>query len=94
MKRRFEMLATVSEWTDPATGRKCKRTVPIGTVFESENGKFSARLELVPVLPGWSGFVAFREVLPAGRKVSPGMPDAPGIADTPASEDPDSDIPF
>ena len=92
MKRRFEMLATVSEWTDPATGRKCKRTVPIGTVFESDNGKFSARLELVPVLPGWSGFVAFREVLPAGRKVSPGMPADP-IEEQPGP-DPDEDIPF
>lgn len=92
MKRRFEMLATVSEWTDPATGRKCKRTVPIGTVFESDNGKFSARLELVPVLPGWSGFVAFREVLPPGRKVSPGMPADP--IEEQAGPDPDEDIPF
>lgn len=94
MKRRFEMLATVSEWTDPATGRKCKRTVPIGTVFESDNGKFSARLELVPVLPGWSGFVAFREVLPEGRRVSPGMPDAPEQPAEQAGPDPDEDIPF
>lgn len=91
MKRRFEMLATVSEWTDPATGRKCKRTVPIGTVFESDNGKFSARLELIPVFPGWSGFVAFREVMPPGRRVSPGMPEAPER--TPDNGE-DDDIPF
>ena len=55
-------MATIAEWTDPATNRKCKRTVSIGTVFESTNGKLSARIELIPVFPGWSGFVAFREI--------------------------------
>lgn len=91
----YEMHATVSEWTDQATGKRCRRTVQIGTVFEHESGRLSARLELVPVLPGWSGFVAFRPVLPPGRRMPPGMPDAPPIPDEqPAGPDPDDDIPF
>lgn len=60
-RRKYEMLATVAEWKD-AGGRTQKRTVPIGTVFESPNGRLSARLELIPIHPGWSGFVAFREI--------------------------------
>jgi hypothetical protein len=31
----------------------------------------SARLELVPVFPGWSGFVAFRPCATAAREVAP-----------------------
>lgn len=61
-RRKFEMMATIAEWTDDATGKRCKRTVSIGTVFEHPSGKLSARLELVPVFPGWSGFLAFREI--------------------------------
>lgn len=61
-RRKFEMIATIAEWTEESTGKRCKRTVSIGTVFEHPSGKLSARLELVPVLPGWSGFVAFREI--------------------------------
>jgi hypothetical protein len=67
----FEMIATIGEWTDPQTGRRCKKTVPIGTVFEHESGRMSARLELVPVFPGWSGFVAFRPCATAAREVAP-----------------------
>lgn len=92
MKTRFEMIATVGEWTD-SNGKKCKRTAQIGTVFESKNGRLSARLELVPVFPGWSGFVAFRDVLPPGRRVSPGMPPAPAPEDAPPSDE-ETDIPF
>lgn len=61
-RRKYELMATIAEWTEPSTGKRCKRTVSIGTVFESPNGKLSARIELIPVFPGWSGFVAFREI--------------------------------
>jgi hypothetical protein len=56
----YELVATVSEWQDKQTGKKCKRTLPIGTVFEHPGGRLSAKLEMLPIFPGWSGFVAFR----------------------------------
>ena len=51
MKKRYELFATVSEWTDPATGKKCKRTAQIGTVFQSPSGRLSMKLELLPLIP-------------------------------------------
>lgn len=65
MKKRYTLFATISEWTDPATGKKCKRTAQIGTVFESPSGRLSMKLELLPLIPGWSGFVAFKDVTSA-----------------------------
>lgn len=65
MKKRYTLLATVSEWTDPATGKRCRRTAQIGTVFESPNGRLSMKLELLPLIPGWSGFVAFKDATSA-----------------------------
>lgn len=65
-RRRYELIATTGEWTD-GNGQKHKKTAVIGTVFESPNGKLSARIELIPILPSWSGFVAFREVQPSAR---------------------------
>jgi hypothetical protein len=56
----YQLMATIAEWQNKQTGRKCKRTVPIDTVFEHESGRLSARLELVPVHPGWSGWLAFQ----------------------------------
>ena len=74
MKQRYELIATVAKWTD-SRGNKCQRTARIGTVFESPNGRLSMQLELVPVFPGWSGFVAFRDLLPpAGEDPSPPIP--------------------
>jgi hypothetical protein len=89
----YELHATVAEWTCKSTGRKCKRTVQIGTVFQSDNGALSARIEVVPVLPGWSGFVAFRPVLPPDRHQPRGMPPPPPPAN-PNEPDPDADVPF
>ena len=71
MKKRYELIASISEWTDPATGKKCKRTAQIGTVFQSPSGKLSMKLELLPLIPNWSGFVAFRDVAEAARGTAP-----------------------
>lgn len=76
MKQRYELIATVAEWKDSA-GKKCKRTARIGTVFESPTGRLSMQLELVPVFPGWSGFVAFRDLLPPSSSPDPRENSAP-----------------
>lgn len=38
MTRKFEILATVGTWTDAATGKKHKRTVAVGAIYESSGG--------------------------------------------------------
>jgi hypothetical protein len=78
----YELVATVSEWQDKQTGKKCKRTLPIGTVFEHPGGRLSAKLEMLPIFPGWSGFVAFRPC--AGPEEAP----AEIEADEPADDEP------
>ena len=93
MKKRYEAHASVSEWTDEA-GKKCKRTVQVGTIFESVNGRLVMKLDCVPTSRDWSGWVALRPcapALPAGRQVSPGMPPAP---EEQPGENPDEDMPF
>jgi hypothetical protein len=93
MKKRYEAHASVSEWTDEA-GKKCKRTVQVGTVFESANGRLVMKLDCVPTSRDWSGWVAFRPCaapLPEGRKASPGMPPAPAKQ---PEDDSDEDMPF
>ncbi len=89
MKKKMEAHATVSEWTDD-NGKKCKRTVQVGTIFESANGRLVMKLECLPTSKDWSGWIAFRpcvSVLPPMRRVSPGMPDAPAQTDEEDEED-------
>lgn len=88
MKKRYELFATVSEWTDPATGKKCKRTAQIGTVFQSPSGRLSMKLELLPLIPNWSGFVAFRDV------AEPASPKAATPPEDEAPDDQDEAGPF
>jgi hypothetical protein len=80
MKRKFEILATVGTWTDSTTGKKNKRTVAVGSIYESTHGKLVMRIDAIPVSPDWSGWMQLKPCfpeLPPGRKVSPGMPAAP-----------------
>jgi hypothetical protein len=94
MKRKFEVIATVGNYTDQATGKKVKRTLPVGAIYESTNGKLVLRLDAIPVATEFSGWMQLRPCspeLPPGRRLPPGMPAAP--EDQPG-EDPDSDVPF
>ena len=71
MKLRYTLFATVAEWTDQTTGKRCKRTAQVGSVFQSPGGKLSMKLELLPLFPGWSGFIAFRDVTAPGGELLP-----------------------
>lgn len=95
MIRKFEIVATVGEYTDKDTGRKVKRTLPIGGIYESSNGRLVMRLDAVPTQRDWSGWAALHPVgkpLPPGRRLPPGMPPAPEIQ--PEDSNPDEDVPF
>ena len=76
MRKKFDAVATLGEYTDKATGQKVKRYLTIGVVFESDNGRLSMKLDALPVVPGWSGYISFRDPQP-GRKAAPDTPTAP-----------------
>lgn len=94
MKKKMEAHATVSEWIDDS-GKKCKRTVQVGTIFESTNGRLVMKLECLPTSKDWSGWISLRpcaSALPPMRRVSPGMPPAPDTQ--PENPDDEDDLPF
>lgn len=73
MKARYELIATIAEWKG-ANGKACKRTSRVGTVFESPNGRLSMKLEMLPLIPGWSGFIAFRDLREEQEPIDPPDP--------------------
>jgi hypothetical protein len=96
MKRTHDLHATVSEWRDEATGKRCKRTLLIGSIFVSPHGNQVIKLEAVPLSRDWSGWVSVKPcapALPEGRRTSRGMPPSPPMAN-PDEPNPDADIPF
>lgn len=99
MTKKFEIVASVGSWKSE-DGKKHKRTLAIGAIFESKNGHLVARIDAMPTSPEWSGWLqlkpvsadAFPKPSPTrGRKLPRGMPAAPDP--TPDSED-DDDAPF
>jgi hypothetical protein len=62
MTPKFHAIATLGTFTDKATGKKVKRYLTVGTVFESPNGKLFMRCDAQVVSPDWSGFLSFREI--------------------------------
>lgn len=60
MKIIHRLFATVGTYTDRNTGKTAKRQAQVGVVFESESGRLSMRLDLIPISPDWKGFISFR----------------------------------
>lgn len=62
MRRFGDLMASVGEFTDH-DGRKAKRWIRCGVVMRDEqSGKMSVKLDAFPVAPGWSGWLAIRNV--------------------------------
>ena len=106
--KRYDAVATIGEFTDRTSGEKRKRYASIGTVFANDEGKLTLKLDLVPIVPGWSGYVRLLEpgepwdtreasaaprALPAGRRVSAGMPMEPAESGQGSGPEVD-DLPF
>ena len=107
-----DVLATVGTYKDRQTGEEKKRRLKIGAAFTSPEGNISIKLDAVPVGPDWSGWLSLYPAerwtgqeparaqaatsLPAGRKVSAGMPMETTAAEVPpwSEDDEDSDLPF
>jgi len=100
---KYEAVATIGKYKDRQTGEEKKQFLKVGTVFESEDGRLSLKLDAVPCSPDWSGFISFyepkprdgqqaRQATPAEeRRLSRGMPPAPAPV---SGDDDDEDIPF
>ncbi len=90
MIKKYDCVATIGQYIDPATGRKVKRTLCCGAVFESTSGKLVLRIDATPAAAAWSGWMALHPSMPAGMRQTAGMPPAPPPQDEPEDED----IPF
>lgn len=60
MKIVHRLFATVGTYKDRTTGKTAKRQAQVGVVFQSDSGRLSMRLDLVPISPDWKGFISFR----------------------------------
>ncbi len=71
MMRKFaDLLATTGDWVDDA-GKRHKCRSKVGIIFKDDlSGKLSVRLELLPVGPVWSGWLA---VVPVGDEFENGQ---------------------
>jgi len=97
MKKKYDAVATIGEYTDH-TGQKKKRYTTVGTVFEGDDGRLSLKMDTVPVTPEWSGWVAFydpkgRDEQPAPRQRQDAHNQAKSNAYQPQPED-QQDVPF
>ncbi len=77
MTPKFHAIATLGSFTDKTTGKKVKRYLTCGTVFESPKGKLFMRWDAQPVSPDWSGFISFREISRGGATADPATDEAP-----------------
>lgn len=93
---KYEAVATIGRYRDRNTGEEKKHYQKVGTVFESEDGRLSLKLDTLPVGPHWSGYISFfeprsREERAQARMASKFPPPPPVV---PAEEAEDDDIPF
>lgn len=58
--KKADAVATIGEYTN-SQGEKKKRYANVGTLFESEDGRLSLKLDTIPVGPNWSGYIQFFE---------------------------------
>jgi hypothetical protein len=57
-KYTHDVVASNGEYTDKQTGEKKKRYINCGKIFTEEDGRQSIKLDVIPVGPGWSGWLA------------------------------------
>jgi hypothetical protein len=66
--KRFDAVATVGTYQDRATGETKKQFRNVGTLFEYADGRMSLKLECIPCVPEWSGWLAFYEAKSQGER--------------------------
>lgn len=66
--KKFDAVATIGKYTD-RQGNEKKRYINVGSVFESDEGHLSLKLDAVPVGQEWSGWISF--FVPKERDAAP-----------------------
>lgn len=89
MKKVYDAVATTGKYTDRISGKEKSRYLTVGSVFVNDEGKYSLKLEALPVGPEFNGWVNFYEPKPRGEP-------KPQQAATPSAADDfgDAEIPF
>lgn len=59
-KKIYDAVATIGKYKD-RNGETRKRYINVGSVFETDKGQLSLKLDAVPVGQDWSGWVSFFE---------------------------------
>jgi len=58
--KKYDAVATIGTYKDH-DGSEKKRYLNVGTVFESDEGRLSMKIDAVPVGQEWSGWISFFE---------------------------------
>ena len=58
---KYDVVASVGEYTDRSTGNKKKNYVKCGVGFVNDKGQISLKMDTVPVSPEWSGWFSLYE---------------------------------
>lgn len=62
MKAVRKLVASSGEYTDRNTGEKKRRWLRVGTMFKDNEGRFSIKLDSLPVGNEWSGWLSVFEM--------------------------------
>ncbi len=96
-----DVVATIGEYTDKATGQTKKRYLTCGKCFTDDQGRQSIKLDAVPG-PGWSGWLSLYPTEKQAPRQAPDPRSEPRNRNIPANRDnppptenqEDDDIPF
>lgn len=70
-KTKYNVVAVVGEYRDQQSGQMKKRYQKCGTGFRDEDGRISAKIDTVPVTPGWTGWFDFYPQEESNNQESP-----------------------
>ena len=88
-RAKYDAVATTGKYKDKQTGEEKKQYTKVGTVIESEDGRLSLKLDVIPVGPNWSGYISFYPVKERDQQQRPEPKSR--VENLPDSDD---DIPF
>lgn len=100
-KYTHDVVATVGEYTD-SRGEKKKRYQTVGKAFQDDQGRYSLKMDAVPVGPEWSGWLSLyprkddRDQNQGGQRQAAPLPQRPAPTQAPRQPDDDAEdhVPF
>jgi hypothetical protein len=93
MTRKFDVVATLGEYTNSA-GEAKKRYQKVGVVMESDEGRLSMKLDMLPVTKEWSGWLSFYDADTNSKAGGQRERTATTVEPNTGEADIDEDVPF